>query len=115
MHELRPVTGRSFFHPQFQKRKEAQYVQAGTHKPEFCRPRESSREILGRQRHFQKSMEHRKEGETYTFYDGPPTANGKPHIGHVETRTIKDMIPRYRTMKGYMVPRKPAGILTDFP
>ena len=51
-------------------------------------------------------MEHRKEGETYTFYDGPPTANGKPHIGHVETRTIKDMIPRYRTMKGYMVPRK---------
>ena len=55
---------------------------------------------------FKKSMEHRKEGENYTFYDGPPTANGKPHIGHVETRTIKDMIPRYRTMKGYMVPRK---------
>ena len=55
---------------------------------------------------FKKSMEHRKEGEAYTFYDGPPTANGKPHIGHVETRTIKDMIPRYRTMKGYMVPRK---------
>ena len=60
---------------------------------------------------FKKSMEHRKEGETYTFYDGPPTANGKPHIGHVETRTIKDMIPRYRTMKGYMVPRK-AGLDT---
>ena len=55
---------------------------------------------------FQKSMENRKEGETYTFYDGPPTANGKPHIGHVLTRVIKDMIPRYRTMKGYMVPRK---------
>ena len=55
---------------------------------------------------FKKIMEHRKKGETYTFYDGPPTANGKPHIGHVETRTIKDMIPRYRTMKGYMVPRK---------
>ena len=55
---------------------------------------------------FQKSMDSRKECETYTFYDGPPTANGKPHIGHVETRTIKDMIPRYRTMKGYMVPRK---------
>ena len=55
---------------------------------------------------FKKSMEHRKEGETYTFYDGPPTANGKPHIGHVLTRVIKDMIPRYRTMKGYMVPRK---------
>lgn len=51
-------------------------------------------------------MENRKEGETYTFYDGPPTANGKPHIGHVLTRVIKDMIPRYRTMKGYMVPRK---------
>ncbi|MBP5384711.1 MAG: isoleucine--tRNA ligase [Lachnospiraceae bacterium] len=55
---------------------------------------------------FEKSMEHRKDGETYTFYDGPPTANGKPHIGHVLTRVIKDMIPRYRTMKGYMVPRK---------
>ena len=51
-------------------------------------------------------MEHRKEGETYTFYDGPPTANGKPHIGHVLTRVIKDMIPRYQTMKGKMVPRK---------
>lgn len=55
---------------------------------------------------FKKSMENRKEGETYTFYDGPPTANGKPHIGHVLTRVIKDMIPRYKTMKGYMVPRK---------
>ena len=55
---------------------------------------------------FQKSMDARKEGPTYTFYDGPPTANGKPHIGHVLTRVIKDMIPRYRTMKGYMVPRK---------
>ena len=55
---------------------------------------------------FQKSMDSRREGETYTFYDGPPTANGKPHIGHVLTRVIKDMIPRYRTMKGYMVPRK---------
>ena len=55
---------------------------------------------------FQKSIDNRKKGETYTFYDGPPTANGKPHIGHVLTRVIKDMIPRYRTMKGYMVPRK---------
>lgn len=55
---------------------------------------------------FEKSIESRKQGETYMFYDGPPTANGKPHIGHVLTRVIKDMIPRYRTMKGYMVPRK---------
>ncbi len=55
---------------------------------------------------FKKSMDSRKEGETYTFYDGPPTANGKPHIGHVETRAIKDMIPRYQTMKGKYVPRK---------
>ncbi len=55
---------------------------------------------------FQKSMDARKEGETYTFYDGPPTANGKPHIGHVLTRVIKDMIPRYQTMKGKFVPRK---------
>ncbi|MBR5789270.1 MAG: class I tRNA ligase family protein, partial [Lachnospiraceae bacterium] len=49
---------------------------------------------------FKKSMESRRNGEVYTFYDGPPTANGKPHIGHVLTRVIKDMIPRYRTMKG---------------
>ena len=56
---------------------------------------------------FKKSLEkNKKEGETYTFYDGPPTANGKPHIGHVETRTIKDMIPRFQTMKGKYVPRK---------
>ena len=55
---------------------------------------------------FQKSMKQREGCPTYTFYDGPPTANGKPHIGHVLTRVIKDMIPRYRTMKGYMVPRK---------
>jgi isoleucyl-tRNA synthetase len=55
---------------------------------------------------FKKSMDNRKKGETYTFYDGPPTANGKPHIGHVLTRVIKDMIPRYQTMKGKYVPRK---------
>ena len=55
---------------------------------------------------FKKSIDSRKQGTTYTFYDGPPTANGKPHIGHVLTRVIKDMIPRYRAMKGYMVPRK---------
>ena len=55
---------------------------------------------------FEKSIENREGCPTYTFYDGPPTANGKPHIGHVLTRVIKDMIPRYRTMKGYMVPRK---------
>ncbi len=55
---------------------------------------------------FEASIEERKDGETFTFYDGPPTANGKPHIGHVLTRVIKDMIPRYRTMKGYKVLRK---------
>ncbi|MBQ4338831.1 MAG: isoleucine--tRNA ligase [Clostridia bacterium] len=55
---------------------------------------------------FEKSISLREGCPTYTFYDGPPTANGKPHIGHVLTRVIKDMIPRYRTMKGYMVPRK---------
>ena len=55
---------------------------------------------------FKKSIDSRKQGPTYTFYDGPPTANGKPHIGHVLTRVIKAMIPRYRAMKGYMVPRK---------
>ena len=55
---------------------------------------------------FEESIKAREDGEPYVFYDGPPTANGKPHIGHVLTRVIKDMIPRYRTMKGYMVPRK---------
>ncbi|MGN0180271.1 MAG: isoleucine--tRNA ligase [Monoglobaceae bacterium] len=55
---------------------------------------------------FKKSIENREDGETFTFFDGPPTANGKPHIGHVLTRAIKDLIPRYRTMKGYKVLRK---------
>ena len=55
---------------------------------------------------FEKSMDERKDCPAYTFYDGPPTANGKPHIGHVLTRVIKDMIPRYHTMKGEFVSRK---------
>ena len=55
---------------------------------------------------FEKSIDARREGEDYTFYDGPPTANGKPHIGHVLTRVIKDMVPRYHTMKGKRVLRK---------
>ena len=69
--------------------------------------REKKIEQFWKENHiFEKSIDSRKEGETYTFYDGPPTANGKPHIGHVLTRVIKDMIPRYRTMKGYKVLRK---------
>ena len=63
-------------------------------------------EFWRNQKIFEKSMKAREGNPTYTFYDGPPTANGKPHIGHVLTRVIKDMIPRYKTMKGYMVPRK---------
>ena len=55
---------------------------------------------------FEKSMKVREGNPSYVFYDGPPTANGKPHIGHVEPRVINDLIPRYRTMKGYQVPRK---------
>ena len=69
--------------------------------------REKQVEKFWKENHiFEKSMEDRKDDPTYMFYDGPPTVNGKPHIGHVLTRVIKDMIPRYRTMKGYMVPRK---------
>ena len=69
--------------------------------------REKNVEKFWKENHiFEKSIDSRKEGPVYTFYDGPPTANGKPHIGHVLTRVIKDMIPRYRTMKGCMVPRK---------
>ena len=63
-------------------------------------------EFWRNQKIFEKSMKAREGNPTYTFYDGPPTANGKPHIGHVLTRVIKDMIPRYKTMKGYRVPRK---------
>ena len=55
---------------------------------------------------FRKSIKQREGCPTYMFFDGPPTANGKPHIGHVLTRVIKDMIPRYHTMKGELVPRK---------
>ncbi len=69
--------------------------------------REKNVEKFWKENHiFEKSIESRKEGPVYTFYDGPPTANGKPHIGHVLTRVIKDMIPRYQAMKGNMVPRK---------
>ena len=69
--------------------------------------REREVEKFWRENHiFEKSIEDRKDAPTYMFYDGPPTANGKPHIGHALTRVIKDMIPRYRTMKGYKVPRK---------
>ena len=69
--------------------------------------REKKVEEFWKEHHiFEKSIEDRKDCPTYMFYDGPPTANGKPHIGHVLTRVIKDMIPRYRTMKGYKVPRK---------
>ena len=59
-----------------------------------------------RQNIFKKSIDQRQGGDTFTFYDGPPTANGKPHIGHIETRAIKDLIPRYQTMKGKKVLRK---------
>ena len=55
---------------------------------------------------FEKSVDLREGCENFTFYEGPPTANGKPHIGHVLTRVIKDAIPRYRTMKGVRVLRK---------
>ncbi len=69
--------------------------------------REKDVEKFWKERHiFEKSIENRKDDPTYMFYDGPPTANGKPHIGHVETRVIKDMIPRYQAMKGHKVPRK---------
>lgn len=72
----------------------------------FVEREKATEQFWKENRIFEKSMENRREGETYTFYDGPPTANGKPHIGHVLTRVIKDMIPRYQTMKGKMVPRK---------
>ena len=73
---------------------------------EFVNREKKTEEFWRNEKIFEKSIEERKDGKPYVFYDGPPTANGKPHIGHVLTRVIKDMIPRYRTMKGCMVPRK---------
>ena len=72
----------------------------------FVEREKATKEFWEENHIFEKSMENREGCETYTFYDGPPTANGKPHIGHVLTRVIKDMIPRYQTMKGRYVPRK---------
>ena len=72
----------------------------------FTEEEKNIRDFWEREHIFEKSIDSKAKGEPYVFYDGPPTANGKPHIGHVLTRVIKDMIPRYRTMKGYMVPRK---------
>ena len=69
--------------------------------------REKETEKFWEEHHvFEESVEERKDDPSYTFYDGPPTANGKPHIGHLETRAFKDLFPRYQTMKGKMVPRK---------
>ena len=73
---------------------------------DFVEQEKKIKEFWDKEQIFEKSIDARAKGEPYIFYDGPPTANGKPHIGHVLTRVIKDMIPRYRTMKGFMVPRK---------
>ena len=73
---------------------------------DFVSREKAVREFWEKNKIFEKSMSLREGKEDFTFYDGPPTANGKPHIGHVLTRVIKDMIPRYRTMKGYHVLRK---------
>ena len=72
----------------------------------FVKREEEVEKFWDDNRIFEKSVEEREGCPTYMFYDGPPTANGKPHIGHVETRVIKDMIPRYHAMKGEQVPRK---------
>lgn len=72
----------------------------------FAEREKKTRAFWEKEHIFERSVDERREGETYTFYDGPPTANGKPHIGHVLTRVIKDLMPRYQTMKGRCVPRK---------
>ena len=72
----------------------------------FVEREKATRKFWEENRIFEKSIDERKCGDNFTFYDGPPTANGKPHIGHVLTRVIKDMIPRYQTMKGKRVIRK---------
>ncbi len=72
----------------------------------FVEREKATRRFWEENKVFERSIDERKDGEYYTFFDGPPTANGKPHIGHVLTRVIKDMVPRYRTMKGQKVLRK---------
>ena len=100
-----PVTGQAFFYNHLTKKGFFMYKKVPTDLKFVEREREV--EKFWRENHiFEKSIEDRKDAPTYMFYDGPPTANGKPHIGHALTRVIKDMIPRYRTMKGYKVPRK---------
>ena len=100
-----PVTGQVFFYNPAYKERIFMYKKVPTDLKFVEREREV--EKFWRDNHiFEKSIEDRKDAPTYMFYDGPPTANGKPHIGHALTRVIKDMIPRYRTMKGYKVPRK---------
>ena len=72
----------------------------------FVEREQETKKFWEENRIFEKSVEERKDDPTYTFYDGPPTANGKPHIGHLQTRSFKDLFPRFHTMKGEMVPRK---------
>ena len=100
-----PVTGTGLFYNPAYKERIFMYKKVPTDLKFVEREREV--EKFWRDNNiFEKSIEDRKDAPTYMFYDGPPTANGKPHIGHALTRVIKDMIPRYRTMKGYKVPRK---------
>ena len=79
----------------------------------FVDREKATRKFWEENRIFEKSIDERANGEYFTFYDGPPTANGKPHIGHVLTRVIKDMIPRYRTMKGEKVLRYAKVVVTQ--
>lgn len=72
----------------------------------FCAREKEVIEFWKQNKIFEKSVEKNKGKESFSFYDGPPTANGKPHIGHILTRVMKDIIPRYKTMKGYYVARK---------
>ena len=101
-YSFRPVWGRKLFF----LRKGEHNVSKSINRLNFVDREKNVGEFWRNQKIFEKSMKAREGNPTYTFYDGPPTANGKPHIGHVLTRVIKDMIPRYKTMKGYMVPRK---------
>lgn len=73
---------------------------------DFCSREREVLEFWKENRIFEKSIEKNEGNKSFSFYDGPPTANGKPHIGHILTRVMKDIIPRYKTMKGYHVLRK---------
>src|ERR1700692_2923779 len=79
---------------------------AKNQKSQFSQIEEELVKLWQKEKTFEKSVENRKDGQRYEFYDGPPFANGLPHYGHVVSSVVKDAVPRYKTMRGLYVPRR---------